>query len=195
MAYKRPSPAPITEGGTNATSMATVDGTAYFDGTKVVVTATGTALQVLTSNGAGMVPTYQTPSAGSGMSILGITNQNQISPNQPLSNTGSDAYTAIFGFQRTDVSSANNLTICPVSGTLSNMYVYITQNNSTTNIAVTMMVNGSASAITVTVPATSTGLFSDTTHTAAITAGQSTQLKVQQATTGNIYGSVSLLFS
>lgn len=186
---------PIVEGGTNATSMATVDGTAYFDGTRVVVTPTGTGLQVLTSNGAGMAPTYQNTSAGSGVSILGITNQNQISPNQPLSSTGSDAFTAIFGFQRTDVTSPPNLSISPNSGTMSNMYVFISQNNSTTSVAVTIMINGSASSLTVTIPATTTGTFSDTTHAPTIVAGQSTQLRVQQATTGNIYGSVALKFS
>ena len=59
MAYKRVSPLPIVEGGTNATSMATTDGVSYFDGTRVVTTAVGTAGQVLTSNGAGVAPTFQ----------------------------------------------------------------------------------------------------------------------------------------
>jgi hypothetical protein len=53
-------PVSIANGGTNATSMATTDGTVYFDGTRLVTTATGTAGQLLTSNGAGVAPTYQT---------------------------------------------------------------------------------------------------------------------------------------
>ena len=57
-------PIPIANGGTNATSMATADGVVYYDGTRLVTTAAGTATQVLTSNGAGMAPTFQ--AAGSG---------------------------------------------------------------------------------------------------------------------------------
>lgn len=50
----------IANGGTNATSFATTDGTVYYDGTRLVTTATGTSGQILTSNGAGVAPTYQT---------------------------------------------------------------------------------------------------------------------------------------
>lgn len=59
MAYKRISPIPIAEGGTNTTSLATTDGVVYYDGTKLVTTAVGSATQVLTSNGAGVAPTFQ----------------------------------------------------------------------------------------------------------------------------------------
>ncbi len=52
-------PVSIANGGTNAIAMATVDGTVYYDGTRLVTTATGTAGQVLTSNGAGVAPSYQ----------------------------------------------------------------------------------------------------------------------------------------
>lgn len=51
---------PIANGGTNASSMATTDGVVYYDGTRLVTTSAGTAGQVLTSNGAGVAPTYQT---------------------------------------------------------------------------------------------------------------------------------------
>lgn len=54
-----PQPVPLADGGTNATSMATTDGVVYFDGTRLVTTAVGTATNVLTSNGAGMAPTFQ----------------------------------------------------------------------------------------------------------------------------------------
>lgn len=50
---------PIANGGTNANAMATTDGVVYFDGTRLVTTSAGTAGQVLTSNGAGVAPTYQ----------------------------------------------------------------------------------------------------------------------------------------
>jgi len=63
-------PVTIANGGTNATTMATTDGTVYYDGTRLVTTATGTAGQVLTSGGAGVAPAYASPAASS-ISITG----------------------------------------------------------------------------------------------------------------------------
>lgn len=57
---------PIANGGTNASSMATTYGVNYFDGTRLVTTAVGTATHVLTSNGAGVAPTFQAASGGIG---------------------------------------------------------------------------------------------------------------------------------
>ena len=65
MAYKRISPQPIVEGGTNATSMTNADGVVYYNGTRLVTTAVGSATQVLTSNGVGMAPTFQASAGGS----------------------------------------------------------------------------------------------------------------------------------
>ena len=59
-------PIPIANGGTNATSMANTFGVNYFDGTRIVTTAVGTAGQVLTSNGAGVAPTFQAGGGGGG---------------------------------------------------------------------------------------------------------------------------------
>lgn len=55
---------PIANGGTNASSMSTVDGVVYYDGTRLVTTTAGTAGQVLTSNGPGVAPTYQAGGGG-----------------------------------------------------------------------------------------------------------------------------------
>jgi len=57
-------PVAIADGGTNASSFATTDGTIYYDGTSLVTTTTGGAGDVLTSNGVGLAPTYQTPTTG-----------------------------------------------------------------------------------------------------------------------------------
>ena len=59
----------IANGGTNATSMANTDGVVYYDGTRLVTTTVGTATQVLTSNGAGLAPTFQT-AATSGITTI-----------------------------------------------------------------------------------------------------------------------------
>lgn len=74
LSYAISAPVSIANGGTNATSMATTDGTVYFDGTRLVTTATGSSGQVLTSNGAGVAPTYQAASGGVS-SITGTANQ------------------------------------------------------------------------------------------------------------------------
>ena len=57
-------PVVIANGGTNATTYGTVDGTIYYNGTRLVTTVTGTAGQVLTSNGVGVAPTYQAAGGG-----------------------------------------------------------------------------------------------------------------------------------
>jgi hypothetical protein len=75
LAWALTAPVSIANGGTNSTSMAVVDGTVIFDGTRLVTTATGTANFVLTSNGAGVAPTYQAVSAsGAVTSVSGGNN-------------------------------------------------------------------------------------------------------------------------
>jgi hypothetical protein len=59
-------PLALAYGGTNATSMTNTDGVVYYDGTRLVTTAVGTATQVLTSNGAGVAPTFQAAGGGGG---------------------------------------------------------------------------------------------------------------------------------
>ena len=61
----------IANGGTNATSMTNTDGVVYYDGTRLVTTAVGTATNILTSNGAGMAPTFQAAPSGGITTING----------------------------------------------------------------------------------------------------------------------------
>ena len=61
----------IANGGTNATSMTNTDGVVYYDGTRLVTTTVGTAAYVLTSNGAGMAPTFQAAGGTNSISITG----------------------------------------------------------------------------------------------------------------------------
>jgi len=70
MAYKRQSPMPIAEGGTNAITMTNTDGVVYYTGSALATTGVGTATQVLTSNGAGVAPTFQNASGGGGITTL-----------------------------------------------------------------------------------------------------------------------------
>ena len=59
MAYKRQSPMPIVEGGTNTQSLTTTDGVIYFDGTELNTSNVGTTGWVFTSQGAGSAPRFQ----------------------------------------------------------------------------------------------------------------------------------------
>jgi len=66
-------PIEISKGGTNATSMTDTDGVVYYDGTRLVTTAVGTATHVLTSNGSGVAPTFQAAAGGGGLVVTKFT--------------------------------------------------------------------------------------------------------------------------
>jgi hypothetical protein len=63
-------PIGIVSGGTNAASMATTNGTVYYDGSKLATTSTGSAGQALTSNGGVSSPSYQALTSGGGAWVL-----------------------------------------------------------------------------------------------------------------------------
>lgn len=69
MAYKRISPLPVVEGGTQNSTVAAysvVCGGTTNTGALQVVSGVGSSTQVLTSNGAGMLPTWQNAGGGGG---------------------------------------------------------------------------------------------------------------------------------
>lgn len=59
LSYGISAPVTIANGGTNAVSMTNTDGVCYFDGSAINTTAVGSINQILTSNGAGVAPTFQ----------------------------------------------------------------------------------------------------------------------------------------
>jgi len=64
MAYKRVSPQPVVEGGTgvqSATAYAVLTGGTTSTGALQSIASVGTSGQILTSNGAGALPTFQAP--------------------------------------------------------------------------------------------------------------------------------------
>lgn len=63
-------PVSIANGGTNATSMANVNGVAYYDGTLLNTLLVGTAGQILTSRGPGLSPLFVTGSGGAGIASI-----------------------------------------------------------------------------------------------------------------------------
>lgn len=200
MAYKQISPRPIVEGGTNATSFATTDGTTYFDGSKIAVTATGSATQLLTSNGAGMAPTYQAASGGAGMSFfstLGVSNSDT-SKNIILAIPGSKTYQTANGYSQpvNGYTATQTYTHCiiPISITCLNLYVNVAANASTTTVTITLNKNSVNTSVVVSIPALTTGTFSDTTHSVTFAAGDLLQWEMAASTTGNITGSITMAY-
>jgi len=94
----------ISNGGTNATSMANTDGVVYYDGTRLVTTAVGTATYVLTSNGAGLAPTFQAAGGGSTQALF----QAYLTGNQTNVTGDGTTYTIQFNTTSYNVSSCFN---------------------------------------------------------------------------------------
>jgi hypothetical protein len=83
--------------------------------------------------------------------------------------------------------------IIPLTGTLLNLYINVTANSLNSGTVVfTIMKNGSATSVTKTVNAGVTGIVSDTTNTASITAGDRITLRI---VTSGSSGSVTSCFS
>jgi hypothetical protein len=71
------------------------------------------------------------------------------------------------GMQTTDSDNETRMPLaCP--GVLSHLQVYVPTNARTSDVTVTLRVNGSDTAVTLTIPAGQTGLFEDTSHSAAV---------------------------
>lgn len=113
-------PVTIADGGTNATSMTNSNGTVYYDGTRLVTTAVGSAGQVLTSNGAA-APTFQTVSPG-------ITGPGS-STDRAIATWNGTGGSALFNNSTTKISSTGAFTN---SGQPAfSVYLNITQSNAT----------------------------------------------------------------
>lgn len=117
---------PIANGGTNASSFVTTDGTVYYDGTSLVTTTTGTSGQVLTSNGVGLAPTYQAVSASGGITTIN-GNSGSVTPTLGV-------VTISGGNNITTSGSGSTLTV-NVSGTTNHTVQIGNATNSLTSIA------------------------------------------------------------
>ena len=189
MAYKEQSPIPIVEGGTNAQTMVTTNGVVYFDGTRLVTTAIGTAGQVLTSN-APAAPTFQNAGGGTSKSFLGMCGVFKLSVNP-----GQFSYFAPFNGGSIAINTPQfGQWASPSAANINNLYVYVSANSSAA-ITVTLNVNGVNTALTVSIPGGSTGNFSDTTHTVAVNAGDLIAFQTSPSTGFGVQGNFSALFT
>lgn len=119
-------PLSIAHGGTNATSFATTNGMIYFDGSKLVETSTGSSGQVLTSNGAGSPPTFQS---------LPTSSVTQVNATSGSASPSAGVVSAVGGNNITTSASTNVLTIS-VSGTTNHGVQVGNSTNSLTSLAV-----------------------------------------------------------
>ncbi len=93
---------PVTGGGTGVATL-TDKGVLFGNGTAAVgITDVGTATHVLTSNGAGLAPTFQ--AAGGGGTALELYAENPVTPTAP-SATGDNAVAIGMGTQSTGINS------------------------------------------------------------------------------------------
>lgn len=171
MAYKRQSPTPISEGGTNNTIMTNTNGTVVYDGTSLGTIDPGMAGEVLTSFGSAAQPQFQ-PLSGAGSSWIGSAPgaDSQISSNVGGSDLWVTSINYIGAIQFTNPVSPRF--VFPFACILSNLYVVVTANTSSASVTSTIYVNNSPTTITVgPIGAGVTGTFSDLTHTVMVAAG------------------------
>lgn len=76
----------------------------------------------------------------------------------------------------------------PYAATVSSLYVYVTGNLSTNAVTVKINVNGTNSGIIATIPALTTGTFTDLTHSASVSAGDQLQFEVSAGLIGIVTG-------
>ena len=171
---------------TSATAYAVLCGGTTSTGAFQSIASVGTSGQVLTSNGAGALPTFQAASGGSSGSMIGVARAT-------LNNTGGVRWISVYSSSLTNTQSIAEFAI-PLNGTFSNLYVNIDTNANSVNGTVTVNRNGSNTSIVATVTALTTGVFSDTSHSQAFSAGDTIQFEMSQATTGTFAGTISLKF-
>jgi hypothetical protein len=187
MAYKRQSPLPLSEGGTNTSSLTNANGVIYYDGTKFNTTTVGTSAQLFTSQGAGAAPQFMTVSGAGTNSIIATSG---------LTLIGTNAATNYFipYSQNPSSNQVQSQFPMPVSGTLNNMYVYINPSSAIASgpNTITLLVNQVATSLVVTRPNAAIGTFSNTTDSVAVSAGDLIQFSCNSSGSNALTGQVSV---
>lgn len=182
----------VANGGTGDTSFtaySVITGGTTSTGALQNVSGVGTSGQLLTSNGAGALPTWQSTSGSTGSSFLGTGG----SPVNLITSVGSTTWIAPFSTQN-ETTQALSQIVCPIAGTISHLYVYAASNPSTINCTFTLNKNSANTALVATVTALTTGVFSDTTHSVSVAAGDLIQFECSAAATNGIQGSIVAKF-
>lgn len=136
----------------------------YVDG----LVSGGTAGQVFTSNGAGVLGSFQSSSAGGKVPIIGAMG----------AGTGASS-TQYINNLLADATEANILQIWPLAGTIKNLYVKTTTAQPASgDYVITARKNSADTAVTLTISANAgAGTFSDTSNSFTIAAGDTFDIK------------------
>jgi len=137
--------------------------------------------QMVTINSAGLLGSQVIPSSSTGKSMIGSP------PVAIFAVTTSAVYYPAWGVAAALTAALSDQPM-PFAATLSNMYLKITANASTTDTAFTLYVNGVPTALTVTVTALTTGSFSNIIDSVSVSAGDLICIQAAQTTTGNMSG-------
>jgi len=137
------------------------------------VGSVGTSGQVLTSNGAGANPSWQAAATGGAGGLTGrgpyIYDSSFIS-----------GFISIFQQELTGGTPSDTESNCQIpvaAGTFSNLFVRVISNTSSADMDWVLRVNGADTALTTTVTGLTTGIFSDTSNTVAVSNGDLVCLK------------------
>lgn len=100
---------------------------------------------------------------------------------------GSTLYSTLTGEALTGqaVSGVNTRSVCPVAGTVGSFYVKAGTNTLNGSTVFTVRKNGADQTVTATITAGSTAVFSDTTHTFTVAAGDQLEVKVDGTASGS----------
>jgi len=133
--------------------MATTDGTIIYDGTRLVTTATGTAGQILTSNGAGVAPTYQATADGLLISTTVLTSS-QVknlhgTPIQAVAAPGAGNVVNIVNVFSKMTYGGSNVFVAGAGQFIAVMYAPVANNNRPYNAMLNAAVVAAASSYTI----------------------------------------------
>lgn len=98
-------------------------------------------------------------------------------------------YLSLYGGSGVVTAEASAESRTPIAVVLSNMYVHVASNASTTTVTVVSRVNGANGNQSISISASATGLFEDTTNTDSLAAGDLFAYQVSTSTTGVLSGS------
>lgn len=201
-------PVVVSSGGTGATTL-TNHSLLLGNGTSAV-SGLGAAINGQIPIGStGNAPVLATITAGSGISIANGAGSitisaiggggvvNNVYAQFALSATaGANLGGNIFLSDFTNTFGSSGIaTVAPIAGTFSGLGVNVSLNNSTSNDTITLYKNGSATALTATITASTTGKFQDTTHTVSVAQGDLVQIVLSQSTTNSWTGFASWVFT
>ena len=141
----------------------------------------------ISTSGSGNTLTI-TSTGGTAGSVLGA------SINGPMTTNGSFSYIAPYG-SITNTTQSHAQFLCPAAGTIDNYYVYVPTTNTTASVTFKVNKNGANTTMSITVPALTTGNFSDLVNSFTVVAGDLLGFEASASTGGTIQnGSVAVRF-